>query len=77
MTAGTTAGRPLSSVQVQRRYGLPQQPEVRETIRLPKGQPIRPNKVIGGAAGVGEVTSTRRVPSVAVVKVVPLRKVEQ
>jgi len=73
MTARTTAGRPLSPVRAQRRYGLPQQPEVRETVRLPKGYPVRPNRVVGGAAGVGEVTSTKRVPSAAVVKVVPLR----
>jgi len=73
MTARATAGRPLSPVQARRRYGLPQRPEVRETVRLPKGRPVRSNRVVGGAAGVGEVTSTRRVPSVAVVKVVPLR----
>ena len=73
MTAHATAGRPLSPVQAQRRYGLLRQPEVRETIRLPQGQLVRPNRVIGGAAGVGEVTATIRVPSVAIVKVVPLR----
>lgn len=74
MTARTTAGRPLSPTQAQRRYGLPQKPEVRETVRLSQGQPIRSNRVIGGEAGVGEVTSTIRVPSTAVAKVVPLRK---
>lgn len=73
MTARATVGRPLSPVQARRRYGLPQQPEVREAIRLSQGQPIRSNRVIGGKAGVGEVTSTKRVPSAAVVKVVPLR----
>lgn len=74
MTARATAGRPLSLTQAQRRYGLPQKPEVRETIRLSQGQPIRSNRAIGGKAGVGEVTSTIRVPSTAVAKVVPLRR---
>jgi hypothetical protein len=74
MTARATAGRPLSPALAQRRYGLPQQPEVRETIRLSKGQPVRLNKAIGGAAGMGEVSSTRRVPSAAVVRIVPLRR---
>jgi hypothetical protein len=73
MTARAAAGRPLSPVQARRRYGLPQRPEVRETVRLPKGQPIRPNRVVGGAAGVGELTSSRRVPPEAIEKVVPLR----
>lgn len=72
MTARATAGRPLNPAQAQSRYGLPQKPEVRETVRLPKGQPIRLNRTVGGAAGVGEVTSTKRVRSAAVVKVVPL-----
>lgn len=73
MTARTTAGRPLSPVQAQRRYGLPRRPEVRETIRLPKGQPIRPNKVVGGAVGVGELTSSKRVSPGTIEKVMPLR----
>jgi len=73
MTAHATGGRPLSPTQAQSRYGLPQKPEVRETVRLPKGQPIRPNKAVGGAAGVGEFTSSRRVPPEAIEKVVPLR----
>jgi hypothetical protein len=73
MTVRATAGRPLSPAQARRRYGLPQKPEVRETVRLPKGQPVRQNRVIGGAVGVGEVTSTKRMPQGAIEKVVPLR----
>jgi hypothetical protein len=72
LTARATAGRPLSLVRAQRRYGLPQRPEVRETIRVPKGQPVRLNRVVGGAAGIGELTSSRRVPPGAIEKVVPL-----
>lgn len=72
LTARGTPGRPLSGVQAQRRLGLPQPPAVRETIRLPKGQPVRPNKVLGGAPGVGEITSPSRIPSAAITRVVPL-----
>lgn len=73
MTARGTAGRPLSARHAQRRYGLPEKPEVRETISLPKGHPVRRNRALGGQPGVGEVTSTKRVPPKAIEKVVPLR----
>lgn len=73
MTSRGGAGRPLTPEQAQRRYGLPQKPEVRETVRLPKGQPTRTNRAIGGAPGVGETTSSKRVPPEAIKKVTPLR----
>jgi hypothetical protein len=56
-----------------RRYGLPRKPEVRERIRLPKGQRVRHNKVVGGERGAAELTSPKRVLSPAIKKVVPLR----
>ena len=68
MTARATAERPLNPVQAQSRYGLLQKPEVCETSRLPKGQPIRSNRVVGGAAGVRELT-----PPEAIEKVGPIR----
>lgn len=74
LTARGTPGRPLSGVLAQRRYGLPQPPAVRETLRLPKGQFVRPNKVLGGAPGVGEITSPRRIPPTAITRVIPLHK---
>lgn len=73
MTARAIAGRPLGPGQTQRRYGLPQKPEVRETISLRRGIPVRPNRVIGGTAGVGELTATEHVSSKAIKKVIPLR----
>lgn len=73
MTGRGGSGRPLSSTEARRRYGLPQKPEVRETVRLPKGQPTRSNRAIGGAPGVGESTSSKRVPPEAIKNVVPLR----
>ncbi len=72
MTSRGGPGRPLSAEKAQRRYGLPQKPEARETIRLPKGQPMRFNRALGGAAGVGEGSSPKRVPAEALKKVTPL-----
>jgi len=72
MTPRARPGRPPSPDSAQRRYGLPRKPEVRETISLPKGTPVRPNKALGGAPGEGELTSPRRVPPGAIKKVAPL-----
>lgn len=69
MTPGLRRGRPLSGEGAARRYGLLRQPTARETIVLPKGTPIRVNKALGGKAGVGELTSPRRVASAAVVRI--------
>lgn len=65
-------GRPLSPEHAQKKYGLPRTPQVRESVRLPAGQPVRPNKTLGGAPGVGEWTSPRRVPPRSVTRVSPL-----
>lgn len=72
LTAGTTAGRLPSPERAQGRYGLPNRPEVRETVQLPAGQPVRSTKALGGEPGVGEITSTRRLPPGAIQKVQPL-----
>jgi hypothetical protein len=74
MTSRGVAGRPPGAVQAQSQYGLRRKPEVRETVRLPQGQPSRLNKVYGGSPGKGELTSTRRVPAKSIQKVVPLKK---
>jgi hypothetical protein len=73
MTSRALPGRPLSPEGAQRRYGLPKPPQVRETIRLPRGLPVRPNRALGGALGVGEITSSRRLPPEAIRKVTPLK----
>ena len=73
MTSRGGPGRPLSSEAAKRKYGLPQRPEVRETVRLPKGQPTRSNRALGGDPGVGETTSSKKVPPEAIKNVVPLR----
>ena len=73
MTSRGGPGRPLSPEHAQRRYGLPERPVVRETVRLPKGQPTRSNRSVGGAPGVGETTSSRPVAPEAIKKVTPLR----
>lgn len=72
MTSNGGSGRPLGAVAAQKRYGLPQQPRVRETIRLPKGVPVRSAKAVGGGPGVGELTSSKRLPPGAITRVVRL-----
>jgi len=73
MTSRAHRGRPLGARRAMRRYGLPKKPQVRETVRIPKGHPIRVGKALGGARGVGELTSPKRIPPSAIERVVPLR----
>lgn len=73
MTAQTTRGRPPSPETAQRRYGLGNQPEVRETWELPAGTPVRSNKAFGGTLGIGEKTSRKRVPPENLVRTIPLK----
>jgi hypothetical protein len=70
MTSNGGPGRPLSRVAAQKRYGLPRRPQVRETIRLPKGQPVRFAKALKGRPGVGELTSTKRLSPTTITNVV-------
>jgi len=73
MTASARRGPPMSPRAAQRRYGIPgRPPQARETIRLPRGFPVRSGKVHGGMPGIGEKTSPARVPS-KYVSVTPLR----
>lgn len=71
-TSRAVPGRPPGPGLAQRRYGLPRQPQVRETIHLPKGHPVRLNKALGGRPGTGEITSTKPLSPKAIRKVVPL-----
>lgn len=73
MTSRTTPGRMPSPAHAQERYGLARPPEVRMTIDLPRGHPVRHGKAIGGAPGVGEITSPAPLPPGAIVKIDPLR----
>ena len=72
MTTRTTRGRAPSAETAQVRYGLPNQPQVRTTWRLPPGTPVRSNKALGGAPGVGEMTSSKRVSHKNLVRTIPL-----
>ena len=76
-TSRALRGRPLSPLRAQQRYGLPRPPQVRETLRLPRNLPVRHNRALGGARGVGEITSVRRLPAQAIKKVVPLKGLPQ
>jgi hypothetical protein len=73
MTSRGGPGRPLSSANALRRYGLPSKPEVRETIRLPRGQAVILNKVQAGRPGIGELVSPRQVEKGAIKRVVRVR----
>lgn len=67
-------GRPLSKQQATTKYGIREgHAEVRETIRLPKGQPVKNNKTIGGQPGVGELTSPKPVGPERISNTVQLR----
>jgi hypothetical protein len=66
-------GRALTSEKATHRYGLKRDPEVKETIRIPAGQPVRITKVIGGKPGYGEITSTRPISPKNIMKVTPVR----
>ena len=72
MSAKAKSGRPYTADRAQRRYGIQDQVEVRETILLPKGFPVRANKVEGGEPGVGELTSPARIPPNAIRRVTPV-----
>lgn len=73
MTAKAQVGRPPSAETAQRRYGLPAEPQVRETIRLPEGFSVRHNRVVGGSPGMGELTAPKPLPPAAISKVTTLR----
>ncbi len=72
MTTGDEPGRQLSARRAQRIYGLGTTPEVVETIRIPKRQPVRITNVAGGGKDALEITSPRHIPRGAIIKVEPL-----
>jgi len=72
MTPNAPVGRPLTPGHAQQRYGLENKPEVRMTIDLAKGLPVRPNKALAGAAGRGELTSPQALPPQAIRRVIKL-----
>jgi hypothetical protein len=72
MTPAATPGRPLTAGHAQQRYGIETKPEVRMTIELPKGFPVRHNKALAGEPGRGELTSPQALPPDAIKRVVRL-----
>jgi hypothetical protein len=76
MTPNVPRGRGITAERAAERYGLNETPEVVETVVIPKGQPIRSNKALGGEAGRGEVTSTKAVKpaQIRAVRVLPNRQ---
>ncbi len=75
MTASAGPGRPLSAEGATKKYGLAKEPERVMTIRIPQHQRVRFNKTLGGRrAGVGEITSTQKIPPAAVISVKPVQR---
>ncbi len=74
MTAGARRSRPMSGQHTKQHCGLVRKPNVRETIQLPKGFPVRHNHATSAARGVRELTSPQPLPPQAFKKVVPLPK---
>jgi hypothetical protein len=72
MTARAGAGRPPLATTAQRQYGLPKAPQVRMSILLKPGMPVRHNKALAGEAGRGELTAPVVIRKEAIEKVVPL-----
>lgn len=73
MTTGVHHGHPYSKARIKQRYGIEntKSVEVKETIRIPAGHPVLHNKVPGGEAGVGEITSPKSLPKQSIIKITP------
>lgn len=71
-TPRVSPGRPPSSGTVMRRYGLPEPPDVRMTVRIPQGTVILRNKAIGGEPGRGELLAVDRVPPNAITRLIEI-----
>lgn len=74
MTARASPGRPPLAGTVQRQLGLPKAPEVRLTVRLTRGTPVRHNKALVGEPGRGEITAPALVRATNIEKVTPLQR---
>ncbi len=72
LTSRAMPGRPLSGSAAAARYGLPTNKTMRLTVELPTGTRLRFNKALRGGPGIGEITTTRRVPPEAIRRVVQL-----
>jgi len=72
-TSKVNPGRPLTPARAAERYGLGYAPEERMTVTLPAGTSVKRNKVIGGAAGYGEVRIDQSLPADAANSVTNLK----
>jgi hypothetical protein len=64
--------RPLTASRAKLRLGLAKEPDVVERIQIPKGTSLHFNKVVGGKAGYGEVTSPSRLSKSSIGKILTL-----
>jgi uncharacterized protein YceK len=71
-TSNAMQGRPLTAAHAAERYGLSSAPEKRFTVTLPAGTSVKSNKVIGGAAGFGELKTDHALKADAVERIVDI-----
>ena len=72
LTGSPETGRPLSAKSAQKRYGLPEKPEMRETWHVESGTPVRRNPAMNGTGGATEITIPQALPNKNLVRVEPL-----
>lgn len=71
-TSNAKPGRPLTAPHAAERYGLSYAPEKRITAMLPAGTSVKPNKVIGGGAGFGEMKTAHALGADAAERIVDI-----
>jgi hypothetical protein len=72
-TSRVNPGRPLTPAHAAERYGLEYAPAKRMAVTLPPGTIVKSNKVIGGAAGYGEVRIEQPLPPKATAGIIDLK----
>jgi len=65
-TASDGPGHPLSGSTAQKRFGLSYTPDRRLGVTLPGGTAVKPNQVIGGAPGYGELRVEQPLPPASI-----------
>ena len=63
-------GRPLSALRAKQTYGLPRRPTARESVRIPRGTPVKITRVAGGAPRSRELVTQRPVARSAIRRVI-------
>jgi len=73
-TSNVKPRRPLTPAHAAVRYGLAYEPATRLAVTLPAGVAVKANKVIGGAAGYGELRIDQSLPADSIEKAIDISK---